>query len=258
MIRFASLGSGSKGNATLIESGAKESDTRLLLDCGFSTKEVETRLAKLCRSADSIDAIVITHEHSDHINGVGRLARKYNIPVWLSAGTWGKCRDSDFPETNFIDCHQGFEIQDINLHPFPVPHDAREPCQFVFSDGVSRLGIATDLGSVTPHVIRQLNNLDGLLIECNYDEQMLRNGIYPQKLKERVAGDKGHLDNKQSAELLKCLKLDKLKHIIGMHVSEKNNTDEFAIAALCEGLNCEKSAVSLASQANGFDWRELA
>jgi phosphoribosyl 1,2-cyclic phosphodiesterase len=257
MIRFASLGSGSKGNATLIESGVKESDTRILLDCGFSTIEVESRLARLNRTASSITAIVITHEHSDHINGVGRLARKYNIPVWLTVGTWDKCRDSDFPDTNFIDCHQDFEIDGINLHPFPVPHDAREPCQFVFSDGTSRLGIATDLGSITPHVIEQLNNLDGLLIECNYDAQMLFNGSYPQSLKERVSSNKGHLDNRQSTQLLQSLSLKKLKHVIGMHVSAKNNTPEYALNALCAGLNCDNDAVMLASQDDGFDWREL-
>ena len=257
MIRFASLGSGSKGNATLIESGVNDSDTRILLDCGFSTKEVELRLAKHQRSADSIDAIVITHEHSDHINGVGRLARKYNIPVWLTAGTWHKCRDSAFPETHFIDSHSSFEIDDLHLLPFPVPHDAREPCQFVFSDGTSRLGIATDLGSITPHVISSLNSVDALLLECNYDAEMLQNGIYPQKLKQRVSSDKGHLDNKQATQLLKCIKLDKLKHLIGMHVSEKNNTIEYAETALSEGMNCQKSDVSVACQVDGFGWREL-
>ncbi|MEH6457568.1 MAG: MBL fold metallo-hydrolase [Cocleimonas sp.] len=258
MIRFASLGSGSKGNATLIESGVKESDTRILLDCGFSTKEVELRLAKHQRTADNIDAIVITHEHSDHINGVGRLARKYNIPVWLTAGTWHKCRDSAFPDTHFIDSHNDFEINDLCLQPFPVPHDAREPCQFVFSDGKSRLGIATDLGSITPHVVAKLNDVDGLLLECNYDSEMLQNGIYPQKLKERVSGNKGHLDNKQATHLLKSIKRDKLKHLIGMHVSEKNNTQEFAMNALCEGMDCEKSEISIACQVDGFGWRELA
>ncbi len=257
MIRFASLGSGSKGNATLIESGSKESDTRILLDCGFSTKEVVNRLAKLKRTADSITAIVITHEHSDHIIGVGRLARKYNIPVWLTHGTWDNCRDNDFPETHFINSHQDFAIDDLFLHPFPVPHDAREPCQFVFSDGASRLGIATDLGSITPHVVQQLNNVDGLLLECNYDKDMLHNGIYPQKLKERVTSNKGHLDNKQSTQLLQNLKIENLKHIIGMHVSEKNNTNEYALGALCDGLNCKASDVSLASQVDGFAWREL-
>jgi len=257
MIRFASLGSGSKGNATLIESGINDTDTRILLDCGFSTKEIELRLAKHQRSANSIDAIVITHEHADHINGVGRLARKYEIPVWLTAGTWHKCRDSNFPDTHFIDLHNSFEIGDLELHPFPVPHDAREPCQFVFSDGKSQLGIATDLGSITPHVVSKLNNLDGLLLECNYDSKMLHNGIYPQKLKDRVSSNKGHLDNKQAKQLLQSIKLDKLQHIIGMHVSEKNNTQEYATAALCEGLNCPESEVSLACQLNGFEWREL-
>ena len=140
----------------------------------------------------------------------------------------------------------------------PVPHDAREPCQFVFSDGSSRLGIATDLGSITPHVVSKLNNVDGLLLECNYDGDMLRNGIYPQKLKERVSGDKGHLDNKQATHLLKTIKLEKLKHLIGMHVSEKNNTLDFAMAALCEGMNCAKDEVSVACQIEGFAWRELA
>lgn len=258
MIRFASLGSGSKGNATLIESGIKESDTRILLDCGFSTKEVELRLAKHQRSANTIDAIVITHEHADHINGVGRLARKYDIPVWLTAGTWHKCRDSNFPDTHFVDSHNEFEIGDLQLQPFPVPHDAREPCQFVFSDGKFKLGIATDLGSITPHVISKLKSVDSLLIECNYDGDMLRNGIYPQKLKDRVSGNKGHLDNKQATQLLQNINLDKIKHIVGMHVSEKNNTPVHATTALCEGMNCSESEVSLACQIDGFEWRELA
>ena len=257
MIRFASLGSGSKGNATLIETGVQESDTRILLDCGFSVIEVEKRLARLCRSADNITAIVITHEHSDHITGAGRLSRRYNIPVWLTVGTWNKCKDKDFYATHFIDSHKDFEIHDMNMHPFPVPHDAREPCQFVFSDGASRLGVVTDLGCFTPHVLRHLDQLGGLLLECNYDEHMLLNGSYPQTLKARVASNKGHLDNKQASQLLRKLKLDRLKHIVGMHVSEKNNTSEHAINALCEGLNCEENEVSLASQAGGFDWREL-
>lgn len=257
MIRFASLGSGSKGNATLIETGAQESDTRILLDCGFSVIEVEKRLARLGRSAANLTAIVITHEHSDHIIGAGRLSRKYNTPVWLTVGTWNKCKDNDFYDTHFIDSHADFEIHDLNMYPFPVPHDAQEPCQFVISDGVSRLGIVTDLGCFTPHVLRHLDNLDGLLLECNYDEHMLLSGSYPQALKARVVSNKGHLDNKQASQLLQMLKLDRLKHIVGMHVSEKNNTSEYAANALCEGLNCEAEDVSLATQTSGFEWREL-
>lgn len=257
MIRFTSLGSGSKGNATLIESGVKETDTRILLDCGFSTKEIELRLAKRQRSADTIDAIVITHEHADHVSGVGRLARKYNIPVWLTVGTWHKCRDNNFPETHYIDSHSDFAINDLALQPFPVPHDAREPCQFVFSDGASKLGIATDLGSITPHVVNTLQNVDALLLECNYDGAMLQNGAYPPKLKTRVASEKGHLDNRQATQLLQHICLEDLKHVIGMHVSEKNNTREFAVSALCDGLNCQEDEISIACQSTGFDWREL-
>lgn len=257
MIRFASLGSGSKGNATIVESGPNDKDTRVLVDCGFSTKETENRLLKLKTSAASITAIVVTHEHADHINGVGRLSRKYKIPVWMTPGTWHKCRDSDFFETHFINCHQSFEINDLELNPFPVPHDAREPCQFVFTDGDARLALTTDLGSFTPHIIKHLNNLDALLIECNYDFQMLTTGSYPERLKERVSSDKGHLDNKQATQLLQLLKKEKLKHVIGMHVSEKNNQSQYAVEALCSGLNCEENAISLASQESGFSWREL-
>ncbi len=257
MLRFASLGSGSKGNSTLIESGESDKDTRILLDCGFSTKEVESRLARLGRTADSLTAIVITNEHSDHVSGAGRLSRKYNIPVWLTVGTSHACRDNDFYKTHYINSHTDFEIEDINIHPFPVPHDAREPCQFVFSDGVSRLGVVTDLGYYTPHIINHLDKLDSLLLECNYDERMLLGGAYPQSLKQRVHGNKGHLDNKHASELLKKLNLTQLKNIIGMHVSEKNNTEEYALNALCEGLGCEKNDVSLASQSTGFSWREM-
>ncbi len=258
MIRFASLGSGSKGNATLIEAGDKDSDTRILLDCGFSVVETESRLARLGRSAESLTAIVITHEHSDHVIGAGRLSRKYKLPVWLTVGTAMACKDTNFHATHYIDSHADFEIDDIYLHPFPVPHDAREPCQFVFSDGKSRLGVVTDLGCYTPHILSHLNNVDALLLEANYDEKMLQTGSYPRKLKDRVLSRAGHLDNLQASALLKNLNLPQLQHLIGMHVSEKNNLPEYALSALCDGLGCSQQDISLATQSTGFDWRELA
>jgi phosphoribosyl 1,2-cyclic phosphodiesterase len=257
MIRFASLGSGSKGNATLIESGVDDTDTRILLDCGFSVKETESRLCRLERTAEAITAIVITHEHYDHISGAGRLSRKYNIPVWLTVGTWVSCKDNEFSEVNFIDSHADFEIEGLHVHPYPVPHDAREPCQFVFSDGESRLAVLTDVGCHTPHILKQLTKLDGLLLECNYDHEMLFSGSYPRKLKDRVASIKGHLDNRQATQILKELDLSNLKHLIGMHISEKNNLEELAINALSEGINGKKNDVSLASQIDGFNWRSL-
>ncbi|HIO93502.1 MAG TPA: MBL fold metallo-hydrolase [Leucothrix mucor] len=253
-MRFASLGSGSKGNATIIESGK----TRILLDCGFSVVETERRLAKLDHSTlDSLSAILVTHEHSDHVSGVGRLSRKYNLPVYATAGTYQSCKDNDFSTILYINPDKPFEIDDLHVQPFPVPHDAREPCQFVFSDGAAKLGILTDVGSETPHIIETLHALDALMLECNYDEAMLMQGSYPYKLKMRVAGNYGHLDNRQSSALLKKLDQSKLKHLVGMHLSEKNNRIEYANSALCEALGCEQDWLLIASQSDGFGWREI-
>lgn len=138
-----------------------------------------------------------------------------------------------------------------------MPHDAREPCQFVFSDGAVHLGVLTDTGSETPHIIETLNSLDALLLECNYDQTMLMNGPYPYGLKVRVAGIYGHLDNRQAASLLAKLNQSKLKHLIGMHISEKNNHNDLAKKALCDALGCEKKWMQLASQSAGFAWCEI-
>ena len=200
---------------------------------------------------------LVTHEHSDHVSGVGRLSRKYNLPVYMTFGTYQGCRDNRYTSIQYIDPNKPFEIDGLHIQPFTVPHDAREPCQFVFSDGAARLGILTDTGSETPYIIETLQSLDALMLECNYDETMLMQGSYPYKLKVRVAGNYGHLDNKQSSTLLKKLDQSKLKHLIGMHISEKNNRMEYANDALCEALGCEKEWMLLASQSGGFGWREI-
>ncbi len=253
MLRFASLGSGSKGNATLVESG----NTRILVDCGFSLVETERRLQRLGVSPDTLTAILVTHEHGDHSNGVGRLSRRYRIPVWLTVGTFHSVRDAKFSQQHFINVHQPFAVDDLYISPFPVPHDAREPCQFIFSEGSLRLGLLTDTGSYTPHIIERLQGLDALMLECNYDAQMLARGPYPPSLKSRVGGVYGHLDNRHAAELLQQLDQRKLQHLVGMHLSEANNLPEHAHAALCTGLGCEPEWLSLATQEDGFDWREL-
>ena len=213
MIRFASLGSGSKGNATLIEVGK----TRILMDCGFSVKETEKRLLRLGCDVSSLTAVVVTHEHGDHINGVGRLSRKHKLPVWLTHGTCLAAKDSDFVKTCFIEPDTAFEIGDIHLQPFRVPHDAREPCQFIFSDGGFRLGVLSDLGHATPHVLRNLVSLDALMLECNYDYDMLMQGSYPYSLKQRVSGGLGHLDNLQSEAILKKIDLSKSTTASGLN-----------------------------------------
>lgn len=253
MLRFASLGSGSKGNGALIESGK----TRILLDCGFSLGETERRLHRLGCPAHTLTAILVTHEHGDHAAGVGRLSRRYNLPVWLTVGTCHAMRDTRFSSVHYINVHQALEINDLHITPFPVPHDAREPCQFVFGDGNHKLGILTDVGSHTPLILQMLQKLDALMLECNYDANMLANGPYPPSLKTRVAGRYGHLDNKQSTFLLEQIDLSALQHLVGMHLSENNNLPEYAHAALCSGAGCEQGWIQLANQSDGIDWLEV-
>lgn len=251
-MRFASLGSGSRGNATLVEQG----DTLLMIDCGFSVRETERRLQRLGREPHQLSAILVTHEHSDHIGGVVGFARKHRIPVWLSAGTRAACRD-ELAEASVFSSHTPFSIGNVEIRPFPVPHDAREPAQFVFSNGDKTLGLLTDTGSLTPHIETQLNGCDALILECNHDRDMLANGIYPPSLKLRVGGDFGHLSNDQSAQLLQRIDTKRLQHIVAAHLSEKNNTQELARAAVCAALGCAAEWIAVAMQDSGLDWRDL-
>jgi phosphoribosyl 1,2-cyclic phosphodiesterase len=148
-------------------------------------------------------------------------------------------------------------IGELEVAPFTVPHDAREPVQFVLSDGAARLGVLTDIGVSTPHVERTLSGLDALVLECNYDRDMLWAGPYPKWLKERIAGPFGHLDNRESERLLGALDRSRLKHVIGAHLSQHNNKPELARASLARALGCEENWVGLATQDDGFDWRSL-
>lgn len=255
-MRFASLGSGSSGNALVVEAG----HTRLLLDCGFTIRETVARLARLGLAPHDLSGILVTHEHADHIGGVARFARKHQLPVWLSHGTasWLRGRAGDLPSLRLIDPHERFPIDDIEVEPFPVPHDAREPLQYVFGDGARRLGVLTDAGSATAHIEATLSGCHALVLECNHDLDMLWNGPYPPFLKERVAGRFGHLDNAAAAGLLARLDNRRLQHLIAAHLSEKNNTPAHARAALSTVLNCAREWIGVACQANGFGWRQLA
>lgn len=255
-MRFASLGSGSAGNATLVEAGA----TRLLLDCGFSVKETEARLARLGVHPDTLSGVVVTHEHDDHARGAFKLAARYQLPVWLTHGTLTMCSRYLPAQTltlHEVDAHTPFAVGDVQVLPFPVPHDAREPAQFVFSDGVRKLGVLTDVGSLTPHIVQMLSACDALLLECNHDLELLRTGPYAQSLKKRVGGWLGHLDNQTSAKLLQQLDCTKLKHVVAAHLSEKNNTPHLAKQALSAVLQCDIDWVGIACQTEGLDWRML-
>ncbi|MGH8763972.1 MAG: MBL fold metallo-hydrolase [Nitrosospira sp.] len=255
-MRFACLGSGSQGNGLVVE----VADTRLLLDCGFTLKETIARLSRLGLDPGMIDGIVVTHEHHDHIGGVARFARKFDVPVWLTHGTMRRAEKTCalLPMINIIDSYQRFSIGSIELEPYPVPHDAEEPAQFVFGDGVFRLGVLTDTGCSTPHIEAVLGRCHALVLECNHDAQMLANSDYPQSLKQRVGGRFGHLENTASANLLASLDCSRLQHVIAAHLSQKNNTPLLAQTMLSGALNCELDWIGVASQSNGFGWRELS
>lgn len=252
-MRFASLGSGSEGNGLIVEAG----QTRLMLDCGFGLAECAQRLARLGLQPTDLAGIVVTHEHSDHIGGVGRFARKHRLPVWLTAGTLAMAQDMQNVATRTIDSHTKFSIGDLEVQPFPVPHDAREPVQCVFGDGNRRLGVLTDVGCSTPHIEASLAGVDALVLECNHDAAMLAAGPYPAGLKRRVGGRFGHLENGQSAALLSTLQHDGLRYVMAAHVSRTNNTQQLARRALAGALGCNDDDVQVACQSAGFDWITL-
>ncbi|MDA0796842.1 MAG: MBL fold metallo-hydrolase [Proteobacteria bacterium] len=252
-MRFASLGSGSKGNSTLIET----QDTCVMVDCGFGVRDVCRRLLALGKTPEDLSAILVTHEHSDHWKGVVPLARKFSIPIFLTAGCL-KSRDRVYEGVNFniIDSHIPFAIGDLHVTPVPVPHDAREPVQYVFDAHGIKFGILTDIGHSTPFVEGQYSNCHGLLLEANYDQDMLDSGPYPSFLKERVGGKFGHLSNDQLSAFL--LKIDQrnLKVILIGHVSEKNNHIDKVKLAIADSLSA-RDPLEYASQEAGSPWIEL-
>ena len=255
-MRFASLGSGSRGNALVVEAGS----TRILLDCGFGLEETSARLGRLGLTPEGLSAVVVTHEHDDHIGGVARLARRYSIPVWLTHGTLTgfEALFAGIGDLHVIDNYRSFAVGDLQVEPFPVPHDAREPAQYVFSDGSRRLGVLTDTGCSTPHIEAMLSGCDALVLECNHDPGMLQASSYPQKLRERIAGRYGHLDNGAAADLLARLDTGRLKHLVAAHLSQENNRPELARAALAGAIGCDPGWVEVADQCTGLGWRAIS
>ena len=256
-MRFASLASGSSGNCLVAEAAG----TVVLLDCGLALTETERRLARLGLEPSRVRAILVTHEHGDHADGAFEFAAAHRVAVYLTHGTMAALKAEgkvlDGVSLVLVNGRQAFFVDGIQLLPFTVPHDAREPVQYVVSDGATKLGVITDVGVSTPHVERMLSGLDALVLECNYDYDMLWNGGYPRWLKERIAGPFGHLDNCESERLLRAIDRSRLKHVIGAHLSQQNNRPALARAALARGLGCEESWVSLASQDDGFGWRSI-
>ena len=271
--RFASLGSGSRGNGTLISKGQAHSSDAfcVLIDCGFSLKQSQLRLERLGVSPENLTAILVTHEHSDHIQGVIPLAKKYNLPVYSSHGTsrashqrgsrQGQEKDNSLRNSTditlrIVEGEKRFEIGDVWVQPVSVPHDAREPLQFIIGDDSVSIGILTDIGHITPHVVDAYAACDALLVESNHDLQLLESSNYPDHLIRRVSGLHGHLSNDQTAKFLENVVHPNLQHVVIGHMSEQNNSLDCVHSAFA-GIAVKLSKLTFASQQEGTGWIEV-
>jgi phosphoribosyl 1,2-cyclic phosphodiesterase len=255
-MRFASLGSGSQGNALIVDAG----ETKVMVDCGFSTRVATARLARLGLTPDQLAAILVTHEHGDHLGGVFAFARRHRLTVYLTHGTHAAASrgSATLPECRLIDGHAAFAIDGLEVLPFPVPHDAREPVQYRFDDGQHRLGVLTDSGSITPYIVEVLRACDALVLECNHDRALLAASRYPALLKQRIGGRFGHLENSQAASLVR--QIDGAACNIWWRLTSARRTigRNLAVSALAAVLGCSDDWIGVAGQEGGFAWRQLS
>jgi phosphoribosyl 1,2-cyclic phosphodiesterase len=254
VLRFRSLGSGSTGNATLIEAGGSPG-FRMLVDCGIGIRQLSARLAQSGLADSDINAIFITHEHSDHIGCARQFARRHGVPVWMSMGTWAALDRPDFEGWLRI-AQDGvlIDLGGLQLTPFTVPHDAREPLQLTCTDGAAKLGILTDLGHATAHVLSHLQGCDALMLESNHDSAMLEASDYPFFLKRRVSGQFGHLSNEASADIARAVCHPRMKHLVAAHLSQQNNRPELAQDLLSQALGCRMTDIVVADAGAGTPW----
>jgi len=243
---FSVLGSGSKGNSVYIESGK----TSILIDAGFSGKEIGARLQSIGRRIEDLDALVVTHEHHDHLHGVGVLSRRCNIPVFSNYGTirgGEKLLGSLFKHTEF-GTGETFQLQDFQIRTFSVSHDAADPVGFIIGNGQVTLAYCTDTGKVSRLIGQRLMGCNGLILEFNHDPQMLKDGPYSLALQRRVRSDHGHLANEAAADFLQSLLHDQLKYVILAHLSATNNHPELAMKAARNVVGDTPLQLVLASQ----------
>jgi phosphoribosyl 1,2-cyclic phosphodiesterase len=255
-VRFSVLGSGSKGNCTLVEAGS----TRLLIDNGFSGKEIDSRLHMLGISLESLNAILVTHEHTDHVKGVGVLARRLKVPVYANESTHraAEQRTGLVPIRQEFEAGEAFVIQDLRVHPFSVSHDTVDPVGFVLSDGQSNLGYCTDTGMITRLMHHHLGQCQSLILEANHDVQMLREGPYPLPLQQRVLSSQGHLANSDALAFAATLTEARLRLLVLAHLSEINNHPDLVIQEVQRHLPGEEFVrVLLARQGLVSPWLEI-
>ena len=257
MLRFRSLASGSSGNATLIEGSDGLHRTRVLVDCGLGLRQLIARLVVEGIGPADLDGIFITHEHGDHIGCAPMLVARYGVPLWTSAGTAQYAAFAGLESAlNLVRDGQVFAIGGLQLHPFTVPHDAREPLQLRCTDGDRVLGLMTDIGHVTGHALAALAGCHALVLESNHDVELLAQSRYPDFLKRRVGGQHGHLSNVQAAAALGALHHDRLNTVVAAHLSERNNRPELVSRAFAAVLGCGEADVLLAER-HGRGWLDV-
>lgn len=254
MLRFRSLASSSAGNALLVEASCGLQRTRLLVDCGLGWRALHQRLTQAGVAPEELDAIFITHEHSDHTGCVAQLSARYGIPVWTSAGTQRAITSAQpLPHVRTAVDGTPIAVGSLQILPFTVPHDAYEPLQLRCTDGDRVLGLATDLGHSTPHLMTQLARCHALVLESNHDVDLLAHSRYPAFLKRRISGALGHLSNEQSGQILRELNHPELGMVVAAHLSERNNDPEQVRQLFATALGRSDNEVQVTSR-NGLDW----
>jgi len=252
------LGSGSRGNCTLIESA----DTAVLVDAGFSGKEVRRRLGLVGRELEDITAVLITHEHNDHVSGAGIVSRQARIPLYANSGTYRATdtRLGRLSERREFGTGERFSIDGLQVHPFAVSHDTADPVGFIISDGTHTVGYCTDTGKITTLIEHHLRGCELLVIESNHDPKMLREGPYPPALQQRVMSNKGHLANEETGRFLRKMASDTLRHVILAHLSETNNLPELALQSARTHLDGQSGRIKVvaAAQSTPSQWFDLS
>ena len=235
MIKFCNLYSGSSGNCTFVSSGI----TNILVDAGVSCQKINKALCELGTSIENIDGILITHEHIDHTKGIPTIARKYNIPIYATKKTWNAMSSLEISEAciDFFKADEEFEIGDLKITPFDIPHDAVEPCAFNIVCEGKKITVATDMGHVTDKMFSYMQHSDLILLESNYDTETLNCGSYPYFLKRRISGNLGHLSNDDASKTISALCKNGVKHFVLGHLSKENNFPELAYQTVINELN---------------------
>jgi phosphoribosyl 1,2-cyclic phosphodiesterase len=236
MIKFCSLYSGSSGNAIFLSTDK----VKILIDAGLSGKKIEKALVSIDENPSDLSAILVTHEHSDHIKGIGVLSRRYDVPLYANELTWSSMGDSigniSMENIKYFETGEIFEICDLSIEPFPIPHDAGEPVGFNFYLGRRKITVATDIGHVDMELTGYMEGSDLLLLEANHDTEMLKVGPYPQWLKMRILGERGHLSNETAGDVITAMAEKGTRNFLLGHLSRENNFPELAYQTVCNAL----------------------